>query len=181
MKIIAHVVDHIWFAIEHITNAIIYALMLLGIMLFMSLIVHNLIVPLVPQKDKQEISKDTSDFKDMKTKPTVYIWGRVFAAATIEEFLFRFLPLTLLWVMKVRNNLIVGTTILVSSVIFGYLHGNYLNIFLQGVGGMIYGIIFWKFMVERSQSKIAPLKAWMFVSMTHMFYNLTIHYMSYFG
>jgi membrane protease YdiL (CAAX protease family) len=69
--------------------------------------------------------------------------------AMFEEFLFRTLPLgviiiciNLLKASPKAENILIVSTMTVSSIVFGYVHGNILNIFVQGVGGFMMSIIF---------------------------------------
>ena len=62
--------------------------------------------------------------------------------AFFEEILFRF-PLSLI-IEYDRSIAEVLTAALVLSVIFGVIHGSVHHIFIQGVGGFIYSILFLK-------------------------------------
>ncbi len=67
----------------------------------------------------------------------------VFGVAA-EEILFRIVPLAIalhLW----RTRILTVITLLISSIIFGVLHGGVINIFIQGIGGLMYGIFFIKY------------------------------------
>lgn len=64
-------------------------------------------------------------------------------SALFEEVVFRYIPFVILIINAIRKNrllpshrsiIIMG---IVSSIIFGYLHGNIINVFIQGVGGFI--------------------------------------------
>lgn len=63
---------------------------------------------------------------------------------TAEELLFRIAPLAValrLW----GTRILTVITLLISSIIFGVIHGGVVNIFIQGIGGLIYGIFFIKY------------------------------------
>jgi len=61
-----------------------------------------------------------------------------------EELFFRILPLGV--VMRVTNRRgIYLATALISAVVFGYIHGGVAHIFVQGLGGFIYGVLFIKY------------------------------------
>lgn len=63
----------------------------------------------------------------------------------IEEFLFRWIPLRLAK-RFIKNRLIFWSIVVGISVIgFGYIHGGWPNIFIQGVVGLILVIIFLRF------------------------------------
>ncbi|MEI8223582.1 MAG: CPBP family glutamic-type intramembrane protease [bacterium] len=74
----------------------------------------------------------------------------LFNHAFHEELIFRFLPLTFFarWVYY-ENKIKCDTSsfrtiavIAVSSIIFGWLHGGFWNIFVQGVYGVVFATIF---------------------------------------
>ncbi len=60
--------------------------------------------------------------------------------------------------------------LLLTSVIFGYLHGGIINVFLQGVGGLAYGILFLKF----CQGGKRILEASALVIILHFLYDFII-------
>lgn len=161
---------------NHIFNAFRYACIKLVIVLLMSIMLQYAIKPLVSKHTVEEISKNTGSFENIKHESTFYIWNQVFSFAALEEFIFRFIPLGLIWGIGVRKRIIPCIVIAVSALIFGYLHGNWLNIFIQGVSGALLGIWFWRFMEEREDHETVPLKAWYFVSLIHTFFNLIIFY-----
>jgi membrane protease YdiL (CAAX protease family) len=144
----------------------------------MLIVVTHIVKPITPEKDVKEMSKGTGSFNDIRTKSTVYIWSTVFSYAAIEEFIFRFIPLGIIWLIPVirRSKVIPLIVIVLVGGIFGYLHGNYLNILLQGTGGILLGMWFWQFMKEREGGKFLPLRSFLFVSCIHMFYNLILFY-----
>ena len=77
--------------------------------------------------------------------------------ALVEEVIFRHLPV-FLFMLKWFNDyyhidkrkFYLRSTIimLISSVIFGVLHGGWINIFIQGIGGIFLFIIYLKFFVH---------------------------------
>lgn len=87
---------------------------------------------------------------------SVYYYGRIYLIeyflnhAFIEELFFRFLPIIFLaqWrycggkvvcdSSSFRTRLVVG----VASIIFGWLHGGFWNIFVQGVYGVAFAAVF---------------------------------------
>ncbi len=78
-----------------------------------------------------------------------------------EELIFRVVPITIFMILffgtitlyeRVHNTLldarikhlgIIGLVItcIISSIIFGYIHGNIMNVFIQGIAGVIYFIV----------------------------------------
>jgi len=66
----------------------------------------------------------------------------LFVAALVEELLFRF-PLVF-YIENWGNSWQLFTAIILFSIIFGAVHGSVKNIFLQGVFGFIYSLIFLK-------------------------------------
>lgn len=87
--------------------------------------------------------------------------------APFEEVLFRWLPMLLLnfvmmWLyktsridkerfFKVEKYAILILTI-VSSIVFGWVHGNFLNVFLQGVSGLVLMLVYLRiFFIRRDK------------------------------
>ena len=73
---------------------------------------------------------------------TWYFHFILFILAAIEEALFR-LPLAAI-TYKLGKSRVVLLAILLSSVIFGLLHGGFICIFIQGVSGIILCAVFLK-------------------------------------
>lgn len=90
--------------------------------------------------------------------------------AIIEEFVFRLLPMVIIYkvfknrVWSSKEILLVAIT---SSVIFGYVHGSIFNIFFQGVLGLI---LFWVYYKEYKSTQ-SIWKALLASSLVHMIYN----------
>ena len=57
------------------------------------------------------------------------------AVVTLEEMVFRIIPLIIL-IRYVNNRFIIILSVLVLSVAFALIHGGWEKIFLQGVGGV---------------------------------------------
>ena len=72
----------------------------------------------------------------------------LFAGVIIEETLFRLIPALVLTALKKQNNRAwIFVFYFISSVLFGMAHGNWENIFVQGIGGVVYSVTFvyfWK-------------------------------------
>lgn len=64
-------------------------------------------------------------------------------AALAEELIFRFLPLAIAVECGWSDYKIVIVSIL-SSIVFGYLHGGITHVFIQGVSGLIFSLLFLK-------------------------------------
>jgi membrane protease YdiL (CAAX protease family) len=78
------------------------------------------------------------------------IVSSVVVAPLVEEVMFRYLPLTLVrGTGKARE---LAVIIGICGVLFGYLHGSAFNVFIQGVGGALYG---WLFLKNHSSAKAA--------------------------
>lgn len=65
-------------------------------------------------------------------------------APLVEELLFRALPLILVLSLAVRHRreAVCIVVIVACGVMFGIVHGAAVNVFLQGVGGVILGLLF---------------------------------------
>ena len=61
-----------------------------------------------------------------------------------EEGVFRLIPINIASRIWGRENKIVWTVIIISSIIFGLIHGSWRNIFLQGSAGIVFSIAFLK-------------------------------------
>ena len=70
-------------------------------------------------------------------------------AALTEEVIFRWLPMLVL-TFGLTFAFRKGVAVLVSSIVFGFVHGNIFNVLLQGVSGAIMYIIYLRaFFIER--------------------------------
>ncbi|KKT82426.1 MAG: hypothetical protein A3B99_00195 [Candidatus Yanofskybacteria bacterium RIFCSPHIGHO2_02_FULL_44_12b] len=72
--------------------------------------------------------------------PAFFFIAVVFAPL-MEELIFRFFPITLVRFVT-KNKLVLWLTILSVSIIFGYLHGYWQNIFIQGFAGIMFSRAF---------------------------------------
>ncbi len=110
------------------------------------------------------------------------IWG----AAFFEEFLFRFSPIFtiqfLLSFFSIKINYkisILFICIIMISIFFGYLHGNYINVFIQGVSGFIYSLIYLKYggyYLSYQNSSLNSFNALYISTIFHFFHNITIFF-----
>lgn len=71
-------------------------------------------------------------------------WVIVALAVFSEEYIFRYFPLSIVTAVAKSNTHALLVTGVVSSVIFGWLHGGVLNILMQGMGGFFYCILYLK-------------------------------------
>lgn len=93
----------------------------------------------------------------------------LFSAAMVEEALFRFFPLLIAVALWGKSRLIIGVMV-VSSIIFGFIHGGPINLIFQGVGGFFLCIIF----LKCGGFQKRPLKALLSSTTAHFLYNLVI-------
>lgn len=63
--------------------------------------------------------------------------------ALMEEFLFR-VPVGIAAEFLGKSAWVIVPMVIISSVIFGWIHGSYHRVFLQGVGGVLFCILFLK-------------------------------------
>jgi len=92
------------------------------------------------------------------TKELLPMWYIIPFAAFLEEVLFRLLPMVLFVILvdvfsffrdkEYTVLLLIG---ILSSAFFGYLHGNWVNVFIQGVSGFVYFLFYWKLFVQINQ------------------------------
>jgi membrane protease YdiL (CAAX protease family) len=67
----------------------------------------------------------------------------VFGSAFFEEVIFRFIPIV--YTLKFTRSLYVVVSVtIVSSVIFGYVHGGFGHVPLQGVAGLFFSMVYIK-------------------------------------
>lgn len=79
------------------------------------------------------------------------LWELLIYAPTLEEFIFRLLPaLVILVIMEtmliddyqtMKREVFLWAAI-ISSAIFGIIHGSFINLFFQGVGGLVLWVVF---------------------------------------
>lgn len=89
------------------------------------------------------------------------------AVVTLEELIFRIIPLIIL-IRYVKNKFIIILSVLVLSVAFALIHGGWEKVLLQGVGGVMYSIIFIKY----SAGGTRFLQASAIVILMHIIFNL---------
>lgn len=97
-------------------------------------------------------------------------WGFPFElilGATLEELIFRIIPLALL-LRFTRNRRIIIVSILALSVAFAFMHGGWPTLLLQGIGGVLYSILFIKY----ADNGKRLLEACAVVVLIHIIFNL---------
>ena len=86
-----------------------------------------------------------------------------------EEVIFRIIPLVLL-LRYVRNRVIIMVAVLAISALFGYVHHGWESIAMQGVGGVLYSILFIKY----AENGTRYYQASAVVILVHTIYNAII-------
>ena len=81
---------------------------------------------------------------ELKNIGPVMIFPILFAAAAFEELLFRLIPLAGAVIIFGRRPVPVLAVSVISSAVFGLLHGNFVNIFVQGTNGFLLSLLFLK-------------------------------------
>ena len=90
-------------------------------------------------------------------------------AGFIEELLFRFIPITI-GTNGFKSIKLTYFLCIISSIIFGYLHGSMANFFAQGLMGLGFCIFYLKFGASNKKI-IKPLLA---TSLTHCLFNFIL-------
>jgi len=85
-----------------------------------------------------------NDFDSPYYASAVWMLKFIIPLAIFEEFLFRFFPLAAANEIFRRNIYAVSIVAIVASARFGYLHGGWICVPIQGVGGLIFCLIFLK-------------------------------------
>jgi len=89
------------------------------------------------------VDADLKDVKIGKKILTAGFFSTLFVCAAIEEIFFRFIPLYFARLLTKKTSIILFVAI-ISSIIFGDLHGNAWHIFLQGISGFILCVVYLK-------------------------------------
>lgn len=90
------------------------------------------------------LANQTATVTELKSLGPVIVWPVLFIAAAAEELIFRLFPLVAAFLIFGRRLIPVLAIALGASLIFGVLHGNYLNIFIQGASGFLLSLLFLK-------------------------------------
>lgn len=104
----------------------------------------------------------------------IYIgFGFLSYYAFCEEVIFRSLPLGICMYFE-KSRKFWPLVAVISSVLFGLAHGNWVNIFLQGIGGLFYCLAF--VFINRKNEEAGFVKATMVTTVLHALYNLVVVY-----
>ena len=110
---------------------------------------QTFVIPKLP--DSENYSCHTGTIVIEKSSLFAFVKSYIgeFFCAGKEEMLYRVVPLVSFQVFLLfikgtdRTNMIaLSAVVIVSSAYFGFIHGNYINIFLQGVVGLFLSFIF---------------------------------------
>lgn len=110
-----------------------------------------------------------SDVLSPAAVSSLYFFIFLAAIAILEEIVFRFFPLHTVVGMIKKPRAVLFVAIIV-SIIFGYLHGNWQKIFLQGMTGFVLSCVYLKC---GGFQKRWP-KALAASSLTHILFNFTL-------
>ena len=84
----------------------------------------------------------------------------------IEEFIFRFIPITI-GMNGFKSLKLTIVLCIISSLIFGYVHGNFANIFTQG----FIGLAFWGLYLKFGAVHRKIIKPYCITSIVHALFN----------
>lgn len=110
-----------------------------------------------------------SDVLSPAVVSSLYFFIFLATAAISEEIVFRFFPLHIV-VEIIKNPRVVLIVAIIVSIIFGYLHGNWQKIFLQGITGFVLSCVY----LKCGGFQKRWLKALAASSLTHILFNLTL-------
>ena len=115
------------------------------------------------------------------SNPDIYDLFFLPVCVLIEEIGFRWMPMVLF--LSLRKNTLkiekyeILVIVIISSIIFGYLHGNKYNILIQGVGGLALFLVFLRSLykermknVEKSKDLFKPLLS---STTFHLLFNIS--------
>lgn len=118
-------------------------------------------------------------FKALRPGIPILTWefpGHVFSLAVMEEMVFRFALLggaVQIWGAAWPVLLII----IISSIIFGLMHGDPVNVLIQGVGGVVFCIVF----LKCGGFDQNFLMALMIVAITHCIFNTIVAFFNLLG
>jgi len=128
----------------------------------------------------KHIFHNTGFSNDGILKDIVYelgVFSSLFLAfcAFLEEVIFRFMPILICSVFSLfsRHQSFAIILLLAIQVVFGWRHGGWKHIFLQGVGGMLYALIYFLPSGLRAPDLVFGL---MIGVLTHALWNIGILY-----
>lgn len=113
------------------------------------------------------ISQQADTVTKLKNLGPLMVWPILFITVAIEEFTFRLAPLFAAFSIFGEKPTPLLISALVASAVFGFLHGNYSNIFVQGASGFLLCLLFLK--CGGFNGNI--VKAFTTTSVAHFFFN----------
>jgi len=154
------------------------------IRMFLLSLISVLIIERIKPPGINEMSSNVA--KDVATGPHHSFWYGflfLFLNVSIEEIIFRIIPFLLflgfIYILKIKyakeNCWLVG---IASSILFGLVHGNYLNIFIQGLGGLfLWNMMMVTFSTFRWERKWLMITfSFLGVILTHFLFDAIIIY-----
>lgn len=134
---------------------------------FVMLIILNFLGMLAPAEGAQGIAQSATGWPIW-----IIVFFTLFILAFMEEVLFRFpLFFVALIVFGKKWPLSVNLwSIVILSAIFGYLHGNWINIFIQGVIGVFLSFAF----LKGGALAVRPGKGLLISTTAHFLYNAAV-------
>ncbi len=109
-------------------------------------LLSKFIIPYLPDNENFSSSVGHCEIAYFSFLKSLSYLKHVFFHAEIEEIIFRFIPYTIIQILFLLTRKNVKPVLIICSVImsgiFGYVHGNYINIFVQGVPGLFLSFIF---------------------------------------
>lgn len=90
-----------------------------------------------------KLSGNVADIESMAYTSNYFFGLLLFEGALLEEIVFRFLPvlITFIFIRNLDSKFYLFVAIFTSAY-FGYIHGGYFNILMQGVSGFVFFTIF---------------------------------------
>lgn len=148
-------------------------LFIVGNILYCECVIHIEKV-LFPDLYRQISSATASDISIKK----IGVPGIVICAG-IEEAIFRLFPLVIIQLLffpllkEKGKTILLLSSVVILSVLFGYLHGNVLNITLQGVAGLFFSVLYLK---RGGYWNNDPVKGLCSSTAAHALFNIVLVY-----
>lgn len=154
-------------------------IILMAFHLLWSLFVCYEVIPHLPARPG--VSGNTAKAEDLTSWYGMLV--DIPLCAILEEMVFRVFPMGV-WLIitglismhtTIKNSILI-TIVLSSSILFGWLHGNMYNVLMQGVGGIVYFIIFLivYFKMEERNDSLAAIISITVPSVCHMTFNWSV-------
>ena len=112
------------------------------------------------------------------------------ATTLVEEVLFRWLPMIIFFgILYIIKNIIpslktlgfnykllpILVIVTVSSIMFGFMHGNFLNLFIHGVSGVFFFLFYLRILFDTKYFGRWQMKPLLGSFMLHLSYNLVFY------